>query len=556
MSSSRQIDGDSLRRQLEASELYAEANGLELDTTLRDLGVSAFDGSNVQYGALGVFLEKARNGEIAKNSFLLVESLDRLSRDYVDEAYDLFRAILKADIIIVTLVDGQEYSRESIRKNWVQIIISLAIMSRAHEESAIKSKRLRELWIEKRKLIHMEKLTARAPHWLILSKDRKQFLPDPKRVPVVQRIFREYVDGIGQGTIAKRLNKDGVPSFGKGRKKEKSDGWHGGTVSKIIPNRAVTGWYQPHRLEIVEENGVRTKVRVPVGEPIPDYFPRIIDEDLWLKAQHIGATRLSQFRGTGWKPNARGPKGVYYSNIFTGFSRCAKCGAAYVIKPAGARQVSVLRCSKERRGMCDNTHREKYDRMERAVVEFLGFYETEEQSPEIADLRRQIAEHLSRKADLERRIENLKDKIEEGEPVGDRVAVRQAELDTAILTIQDLQKRLGGLQVMAPSDERLETFKSFYECMQTVSESERYAFRAKVAQAIREVVERLVFHPDGWVELLCHGDRTAVTRFHFMFREGVFEEVRLVGPTGEIEGVHKVDEEEVRSGFMRLKWKK
>lgn len=520
------MDGDSLRRQLENSVLYAETHGLELDTTLRDLGVSAFDGSNIQYGALGVFLEKVQTGEIAKGSILLVESLDRLSRDYVDEAYDLFRAILKAGIVIVTLVDGQEYSRESIRKNWVQIIISLAIMSRAHEESATKARRLREAWIEKRKLIHEEKVTARAPHWLILSKDRKRFSPDPKRVPVVERIFREYIDGIGQGTIAARLNKDKIPSFGKAKNQDTSDGWHGGTVSKIIPNRAVTGWYQPHRIEKVEVNGVRKKVRVPVGDPIPDYYPRIIDDKTWLKAQQIGDIKRAQYIGTGRKSNGAGPKGLYYSNIFTGFSQCGKCGAAFIFKPAGVRSDSVLRCSKQRRGMCDNDHREKYDRLESAIIEFAALHKIEKsKSPEVVDLEQQIAAKQIAKGDLEKRIERIEDAIENGEPMGDRLTLRRAELDTLKPTIEQLQKRLDGLRVLSSGDEeRRITFRAFAEQTRSIPDKERYAFRARIAQRLREVIARIIVHPDRWVEVKLKQHAPSL-----MFMEGELRAIKVDG---------------------------
>ena len=55
-SSTEQLKGDSLRRQSELSKNYAEANNLELDTklNLRDLGLSAYDKSNLKKGALGV----------------------------------------------------------------------------------------------------------------------------------------------------------------------------------------------------------------------------------------------------------------------------------------------------------------------------------------------------------------------------------------------------------------------------------------------------------------------------------------------------------------------
>ena len=56
ISSGRQKDGDGVRRQLDLSRRYADANGLDLDDSLRDLGISAFDGSNRERGALSRFL--------------------------------------------------------------------------------------------------------------------------------------------------------------------------------------------------------------------------------------------------------------------------------------------------------------------------------------------------------------------------------------------------------------------------------------------------------------------------------------------------------------------
>lgn len=57
MSTDNQLKGDSLRRQLEASENYAKINRLELvdnidGIPLKDIGVSAFKGKNTQKGVL------------------------------------------------------------------------------------------------------------------------------------------------------------------------------------------------------------------------------------------------------------------------------------------------------------------------------------------------------------------------------------------------------------------------------------------------------------------------------------------------------------------------
>ncbi|HXQ45394.1 MAG TPA: recombinase family protein, partial [Caulobacteraceae bacterium] len=82
-SSHAQAEGDSLRRQLSAAFAYAEAHNLDLDTTLRDLGVSAFTGDNRMKGALKLFKDRVARGEVERGSYLLIDSFDRLSRETV-----------------------------------------------------------------------------------------------------------------------------------------------------------------------------------------------------------------------------------------------------------------------------------------------------------------------------------------------------------------------------------------------------------------------------------------------------------------------------------------
>src|SRR5262245_24847644 len=91
MSTEDQLKGDSRRRQLEASKAYAEEHGLDLadDAQLEDIGISAFKGANARDGALGQFLTAVRAGLVERGSFLLVESLDRLSREEILPAHTL-----------------------------------------------------------------------------------------------------------------------------------------------------------------------------------------------------------------------------------------------------------------------------------------------------------------------------------------------------------------------------------------------------------------------------------------------------------------------------------
>src|SRR5205809_598171 len=113
LSSDAQMKGDGLRRQKELSAAYAAANGLQMATAhqYQDLGVSAFKGDNLKGGALGKFIAAAEGGEIVPGSYLLVESLDRISRQNLEDALGLFLRIVKAGVRLVTLTDGHVYEK-------------------------------------------------------------------------------------------------------------------------------------------------------------------------------------------------------------------------------------------------------------------------------------------------------------------------------------------------------------------------------------------------------------------------------------------------------------
>jgi len=111
-STPEQMKGDSFRRQSQLAQEYAERRGLVLDEklTFEDLGVSAYRGLNRDEGGLGSFLEAVKAGMVEEGSFLLVESLDRISRDKTRRALRTLEDICEAGITVVTLVDGREPS--------------------------------------------------------------------------------------------------------------------------------------------------------------------------------------------------------------------------------------------------------------------------------------------------------------------------------------------------------------------------------------------------------------------------------------------------------------
>lgn len=383
MSTDLQLKGDSRRRQLEASRAYAEANGLELaeGAELEDIGISAFRGANVREGALGRFLEAVNAGLVKPGSFLIVESLDRLSREQVLTAQSLFLRIIQAGIHLVTLVDGRVY--QAGKTDLGDLIISLVIMSRAHEESQTKSHRISAAWKNKRvQAVTKTPMTKWCPAWLTLAVDRGAYVPNPARVEIVRQIFRDTADGLGMYSVTSRLNKAKVPTFGG------PNGWHQSYVAKILANRAVLGEFQPH----IRQDGKR----IANGEPVKDYFPSIVDEDLFYEAQHA----KSQRRGSG-----AGRKGASFTNLFTGMAKCAYCSSPILFenKGSGAKGGTYLVCDGARRQRGCPSLRWRYRDFEASFLAFVDELDVES----IVN----ATSHSERRSNLERELAALKGEL-------------------------------------------------------------------------------------------------------------------------------------------------
>jgi DNA invertase Pin-like site-specific DNA recombinase len=298
-----QARGGGIRRQLQESREYAERHGFDLqeENQLADVGVSAFKGKNLApTAALGRFLEAVRAGKIPRRSVLLIESLDRLSRREALSAVGTFIDVLKAGIDIHTLTDGKIYTAET---TFEELMFSIAIMTRAYDESKVKSVRLRAAWRQKRELAGTKPMTKWCPSWLRLSSDRTRYEVIEDRAKVIRHIFSEAAAGVGSYSIARRLNERRVPHFRRSR------GWHFSFISKALKNPAVYGLFQPHKVV----NGRRR----PDGDPIQNYFPAIVEESVFNRVQLGLSERLKR---------GRGRKGQRVTNLFPrSMLVCAYC---------------------------------------------------------------------------------------------------------------------------------------------------------------------------------------------------------------------------------------
>lgn len=404
-SSAEQGKGTSVKRQLEASEAYAKANNLILDTRIRDEGKSAFKGAHLK-GGLGAFLSAIQAGQIEPGTVLLVENLDRLSRADVPTALGQLLSITSAGIEIVTLMDGQRYSNERLQKDWTPLIMALTVMARAHEESSTKKDRSEKAWMVRRQSAVEDKapMTGRRPFWL--DWDGKQFTINPERALIVKRIFNDTIKyGHGMLAISCSLNREGVPFWGN----RKSNGWEPGAITRVIANRAVIGEVQPSKMV----NGKK----VPLGEPIAGYYPSVIDLDTWNKAQAVrqlntqgGGTRRGEMR-----------------NLMQGRVFCAVCGSHCQIRTNGKKyHFYICDAAYRHHPKCNNRRYTQSDNLTEAVVGGLDYLShhrnsSKNENPRAVELRNEMAE-LGIKLERQReRMSKMLDLLED-DPVPEAMA--------------------------------------------------------------------------------------------------------------------------------------
>lgn len=501
-STPEQQKGDSLRRQTELSAEYARANGLDLDEklTFRDRGVSAFNRSNLRGdGQLRAFLNAIDQGIVLPGSYLLVESLDRISRAEILDALEIFTSILNRGITIVTIGDKMVYSKEKANKNFTDLIISIAIMSRAHEESATKSDRLKEVWDVKRKNAGERKLTKICPAWLKLNESRTSYEHIPEKVVIVRHIIDLLMSGMGKNAIAKKLNQEKVPSIG-GRNSELT--WFPSYIVKIVTSRSLIGEFQP--MKMVDGQ------RVAACEPISGYFPRVISDEQFALMQQL----ISE-RGT----RSGGNRGKQFSNLFSGIVRCGYCGSTMVYVNKGedkrrqrdATYNRFLVCSKAKRGAGCFHLPWIYDELEEGFmrlakgVDFAQFVrESGDQTKTVRSLRDKMIIVRANRDSVMLRRGNLIDALATAkvppESVMDQIVkyeVEIKELDNELIALETELQSATNLESITKN--ALEDINVLLEQLRSKVGDELFLLRARINENLRRVVRELFLFPGGTI---------------------------------------------------------
>ena len=116
-------------------------------------------------------------------------------------------------------------------------------------------------------------MTARCPAWMRLVGGPKtghyELIAD--RAAMVRSWFDKTDSGMGRRSIARDLNARHIATWGQGKL------WHDSYIQKTLSNPATYGAFAPR--------GKLAGGDDPAREPIQGYFPAVVDEETFRKAQ-------------------------------------------------------------------------------------------------------------------------------------------------------------------------------------------------------------------------------------------------------------------------------
>ncbi len=489
-SSAAQAAGDSERRQTSAAREYAERHGFVLDTELVDRGVSGFTGANRDKGELKRFLAMVDQGVVRPGSYLLIDSMDRLSRLPVVQATNQLLSIALAGVKVVTLNNERTFGDTA---DLSEMMMAVMEIERSHRESLEKGRKIAAAHGNSKRRAREEGRVwhSTGPSWLELVETTRTWKPIPERVALVNRIFEMTADlGMGATAIASRLNKEKQPTFS-----QNPDAlWHGTTILKIVGSQSVLGHYQP-----------RFKNGKPDGPIAIGYYGKpVVDLELFQRAQVARTQRRTS-------PSRGGALGTMRS-LLKRRIWCAACGGTMICQRRSRDKRDLYMCYDMTRGACDNRTRYRVAELEQTIIRTipdidLSLTRNEQRSEEgskLAQLKLEVVE-------IDAKIGRLLEQIEMGVkgPIVELYEKRLGEKSALGSEITKLQAIVDGSSLKRDPAKNQRAIKTL-GALRTASGDELHDIRARLSVEIKSVVERLDFFPDKSIEITVIGNHKLI----------------------------------------------
>lgn len=219
VSTTMQVDGQSIETQEKKIAAHCEYKGLELVKLYKDAGISAKD---TRRPALQDLIKDAEDGD-----YVIVSDLSRLSRNTRD-ALNLFEEFKERGIKFVCLSPDIDLSTP-VGNLLMTVMMAVHHLERQNIGAHVSSNMQR--------LSREGKLRTRPPFgYRFISKDQ-DYEPVPEQLEVKDKIMGMHRDGMKLSQIAKQLNLDGdnkVLGMNKRSQHDKVSIFYPQTVKRIL----------------------------------------------------------------------------------------------------------------------------------------------------------------------------------------------------------------------------------------------------------------------------------------------------------------------------------
>lgn len=503
-SSMEQSKGSTLARQLEVTQAHIQAMAWELrGEPLIDKGRSAYTGDNLENGQLGKFAALIHSGAVdASTHVLVVEELDRLSRQPADVMLTWLSPLVRRGLSIKVVNTGQMISRAMLDHDMGGLMMILIGAFGSHTESRKKAERVSAAWAAKREAAREGKdvqRNHRRPKWVELAADGTFYVPEAK-ARIIRLIFENRIRGIGKGLTAKTLNELAqtdtlfAPWELDAGQRAAPTLWTATYVGRVLRNRAVLGEWQPY------SRPRKGEVKA-AGDAIEGYYPQLIDPATFARANdsRISDALKHQGRGRGLS-NLLGTKAV-----------CGTCGdkmeakgsaSHFTNKKGEKRRHYFLYCRAAKSGLgCTNARGWTYDRVEKPILDCILSLAMDDQhfggSIDTAPLEAAVHNARASIVETERKIELVLDAIESGggESAKARLGQRQRELEAATAALTLAQNELASARGKVSPSEHIRRVSEVRTLMFDEDENVRFEARSRVKAALGDILDSVTFYP-------------------------------------------------------------
>lgn len=463
-SSTGQIGGSSIERQFEAAKAFAAERGWSIDEFVSDEARSAFHGHHKTAGQLGQILERAVQGQLGRGDTIIVENIDRLSREKITDAMTTLLALMNAGVSVVTLHDQRVLTKANYDSQIGHMVETLFKIGAANDESEKKRQRQNANWERWRA---EGKLTFKAPFWM---NQQKQLVPD--RHAVLKRMFDLAEAGQGSATIAATLKREGIKSFGTAigdKTKTKETFFTPATIAHLLRNRSVLGEYQPK------------SAGEAVGPVVVDYYPQAITHDQFNRVQQSLSTR--KFREYGSGKTGQG-------NMLKSVLHCAYCRERMIL--SGKRDQVAYRCRMAVVKGCENRRLWNREKLDQALLTHIREIGVKDRRPP------RLVELEAEKAKVESNIETAKENADRfallwsKEPESETLRNRFKSYETEA---KELAERLVEIEreaslITNPADSHSQAVK-LIDAYLTINDEDKRDFRSRMNVLLQNLVRTM-----------------------------------------------------------------